>query len=312
MKTAIEHPERIMIVSPANSGSTLLAMLLATHPDIATVGETSGLTFQVPDVNAYRCSCGAPILACEFWKTIEEKIKQNYPPFSIQNFGSNYRTPESPVIDWLLQKQYHGGLFETALRTVLAVSPEWRRRRANIDRVNAGLIDAVLSVSGKSVFLDSSKNPERIRWLAEMAIPTKYIHLKRDGRGVTLSYQRNYGISLDQAVMTWKKTVKYCEAFLADQPKDSWIPMRYEDLCANPLDEVNRVLRFCGIPEMEKIGSFRDGEIHVIGNEMRLRSQNIIKLDERWHKEYTPEILAEFERQGGAVNQRLGYQPVRQ
>jgi hypothetical protein len=282
-------------------------MILATHSDIATVGETSGLTFKVSDVNAYHCSCGAPILKCEFWKSIEENMQESCPGFSIGDFGSNYRMPESAIIDWLLRKQYHGGLFETALWGLLAVSREWRQKRKSIDQSNISLINAVLSISGKNVFLDSSKNPERLRWLAHLDIPTKYVHLIRDGRGVSLSYQRTC-LDFNKAVNAWRKTMNYCEAFLADQPKDSWISMRYEDFCAAPLNELNRILRFCGIPEMNQIGSFRNADSHVVGNAMRLKSGSEIRLDERWRTSLSKQDLATFGEIAGDLNKKYGYQ----
>ena len=63
--TSPAGPTRLFyILAASHSGSTLLAMLLGSHPDVCTAGELKAAS--VGDVDAYRCSCGAPILQCGF------------------------------------------------------------------------------------------------------------------------------------------------------------------------------------------------------------------------------------------------------
>ena len=56
----------VYILAPSHSGTTLLARLLGSHPDVYTVGELQPLISG--DITKYRCSCGALIRECGFWR----------------------------------------------------------------------------------------------------------------------------------------------------------------------------------------------------------------------------------------------------
>ena len=68
----------LYVASPSYSGSTLLTMLLAEHPEVATIGEMKG---GQEDLSSYRCSCGALFAACPFrLLTCNSKERQEHPP----------------------------------------------------------------------------------------------------------------------------------------------------------------------------------------------------------------------------------------
>src|SRR5262249_16249334 len=67
----------IYIGSAAHSGSTLLDLMLSSHPDVVSVGELKQLRrFCVLDKQFKSCSCGElTIYSCKFWMGVEECVR---------------------------------------------------------------------------------------------------------------------------------------------------------------------------------------------------------------------------------------------
>ena len=68
-------PESVLyILGPSYSGSTLLTLLLAQHPQIATIGELKAATVgRIPD---YRCSCGQLLRECALWRDVQARMQR--------------------------------------------------------------------------------------------------------------------------------------------------------------------------------------------------------------------------------------------
>jgi hypothetical protein len=71
---SIKSPRIVFIRSLAHSGSTLLDMLISSHPDVVSVGE-------VVRFNKYpnsQCACQRIIWDCPFWKAVEEVMRARF------------------------------------------------------------------------------------------------------------------------------------------------------------------------------------------------------------------------------------------
>src|SRR5687767_10084147 len=90
--------ERLPVVFVAGSGhtgSTLLALVLDSHPEIVCVGESSikpqivrrGAALQQP------CSCGELIAACPFWSAVFQRVRAEGHDFGPERWTSDYRFP---------------------------------------------------------------------------------------------------------------------------------------------------------------------------------------------------------------------------
>ena len=55
----------VYLLAASHSGSTLTAQLLASHPEIGTIGELKASARGNPE--DYLCSCGVQISLCTFW-----------------------------------------------------------------------------------------------------------------------------------------------------------------------------------------------------------------------------------------------------
>ncbi|MCH8852701.1 MAG: sulfotransferase [Planctomycetes bacterium] len=304
-----DEADVVLILGAARSGSTLLALLLASHPDAGTIGETSGLGFITGvDIDEYRCSCGARIRECQFWQRVGREMSARGHSLDVAHFGTNFRLPTHVWVDRLLRVQHRGPLLEWARDMALALSPAWRSARPVIERRNGVLAEAVRNVYGVRVFVDSSKNPERLKFLLRInSLHSKVVYLVRDGRGTALSYMKHEEWGMSKAANEWRRNTRACERCLATLRSDRWMRIRYEDLCKDPRASLSSVFEFLGLDQAAELPDFAAAGNHVIGNHMRLKATGDVRLDERWKTELTSAQLACFDGVAGDMNRKYGY-----
>jgi hypothetical protein len=317
----------VYILAASHSGSTLLAMLLGSHPDICTVGELKATN--LGNVEGYRCSCRELIRKCPFWAGITHDLGLRGFPFDIARTGTHFDV-ESAYAHRLLRPLHRGAIFEAMRDTALALSPTWRRKLPRIQSLNAALAECILTRTGKRVLVDSSKIGLRLKYLLRNpAFDVRAILLIRDGRSVALTYTdparyadasdpalRGGGtgssrdgerLALARAAREWRRGNEEADAILRLLPRSRWTEVRYEALCARPDETFHRVLTFLGLTSAWVRRDFRSVEHHVIGNGMRLDSDGEIRVDERWRSVLSPRDLRLFDSVAGDVNRRLGY-----
>lgn len=316
------------ILAASHSGSTLLAMLLGGHPDVCTVGELKAAS--LGDVDAYRCSCGAPIRQCGFWAAIAREAAARGVPLDITRARTDVREVESAYARRLLRPLHRGALLERLRDLALALSPAWRRELPANQRRNAVLAEALRAHTGKSCVVDSSKSGIRLKYLLRNpALDVRVIRMIRDGRAVALTYTdparfadagdpgRRAGgaggdraherLSMREAAREWRRSNEAAEAIVRGLPSSRWIEVRYEDLCRDPAGTARRVLTFMDVDPGRLMLDFRAGEHHVIGNGMRFDATSEIRLDDRWRTALTRDDLDVFEAGAGGLLRRLGY-----
>lgn len=309
--------ELLYLASSSFSGSTLLTLLLAAHRRIATIGELKATA--MGDIDRYRCSCGARIRGCAYWADLGALLARRGVPFDLSRFGTHFRSEQAgSLADRALRAQVRGPLLEAARSLALRVLPGASRELQGILERNRALIDAVCALRGASIFLDGSKEPNRLQYLSQSAHwPVKFVHLVRDGRGVLQSMikrvlrrpraARRSRPSLVAALARhWRRVNLACERVIARLPAERWVRVRYEDVCREPQGSIQPIFRLLGIDPIELPEDFREIEHHILGNYMRLKDGRIA-LDEQWRTALSPEDLATFERVAGRINRRYGY-----
>ncbi|NLE28064.1 MAG: hypothetical protein GX629_00160 [Phycisphaerae bacterium] len=328
---AVENPTPVRLVyilSASHSGSTLLAMLLGAHTHLVTVGELKATN--LGDINRYRCSCGSPIRNCEFWSQVRRCMIQNGYSFDITDSGTDYFRINNRYIRYLLRPLVRGPVLENIRDLALNLSPAWRQNLPKIQNQNFALIQTICRLANARIIVDSSKIGLRLKYLLQNpAINVKILRLIRDGRAVAMTYtdpaafadsenpmlrgggmggdRNNEKISIDQAAWEWRRSNEEAHQILARVPSDRWMEVRYEHLCRNPKVTLSRIFRFIGVEPQNTTTTFRTKPMHVLGNGMRLDTDNEIKLDERWKNQMTPEQLARFDAIAGPLNQQYGY-----
>lgn len=297
-------PKLVYIMAPSYTGSTLLTYLLAMHPDITTIGELKASA--MGDIDHYTCSCGALIRECGFWsKVINEAREQNI-PFSLEDFGTHFRD-KNYLHDRLLHAGVKNPVLEMARTLGFNLLPQCRKKRDSIVLQNWNLIEIIKAIQGGSVFLDGSKDPNRVKYFYSSGYwNIRIIYLIRDGRGATNSYMRHYNVNMETALYEWIHTHQECDRIKKIIGRDC-LTIHYEDLCRNPDDILARIFNFIGLDVGSISTDFRSVEHHILGNAMRMASTSGIRLDEKWKQSLTKDNLDIFQRKAGMMNHEYGY-----
>ena len=318
----------IYILAASHSGSTLLAMLLSSHPDVCTVGELKATS--LGDPHKYRCSCRQLIKECPFWNDIQEDMATRGFDFNITNAGTDIRTDMSPYVQRLLKPLHRSLTIETVRDMALNLSPVWRENLPKILTRNLALIQCVAARTGKNIIVDSSKIGIRLKYLLRIPeLDIRIIRAIRDGRGVALTYmnparfadasdstlrQGGMGgersgerLTMEQAAREWLRSNEEAETILKRLDKSQYTESHYESLCQNPDEALHRLFTFIGVDPKKRFTNFRNTEHHIVGNGMRLDSTSEIRLDERWRKELSAKDLKIFFNITGDMNKHLDY-----
>jgi hypothetical protein len=315
----------VYLLAASHSGSTLLAQLLGSHPEICTVGEQKATSLGDPE--QYRCSCGAFIKQCPFWAEVRARMGQRDIDFDITNARTDIRTGASPYVLRLLRPLHRGPALEALRDLGLSLSPAWRRALPEIQKRNAALAASVCEVTHKPMVVDSSKVGLRLKYLLKNpALDVRVIRFIRDGRAVALTYVdphrfadakdpklRGGGtgkdrdaekLSMADAAWEWRRSNEEAESVLAGLDPSRWTEARYEDLCTKPRETLGRLFSFLNVADVELDTKQTR---HVVGNGMRLDWQGDIRLDESWRTELDAQHLLEFDEVAGELNRRYGY-----
>jgi hypothetical protein len=301
-------PRGVYLAGSGPTGSTLLALLLNAHPAIASGGEIAVKPKIRHGGRALRqkCSCGALISECAFWRRVFQKVTDEGLKFGPTQWTNDYHFTH-PLVHRLLTRDSSLSLVRAGRCWIERCVPMYRQRLRRIDRVNDAFVRAVLETAGAEVFVDTSKVPTRLaRLLTSGAFDLRVVTLVRDIRGYAFSARRR-GKSLRDAALTWTKDQLSIRAAAADLSADRRSIVRYEDLCADPAGTLRRLHAFCGVALMDCPRPLFTRDHHVLGNKMRLEDSIEIRLDQRWRNELTTREQEAVLRIGGRLNAELGY-----
>lgn len=317
----------VYLAAASHSGSTLTAMLLSSHPNLASVGELKATNLADPD--RYLCSCHSLLRDCEFWQQISAEMQSRGHDFSIFNAGTDIRSGSGPYCRRLLRPLVRSDVIEFCRDILLNLDPGWRRRLSAIQTRNADLVASVQKVTGAAAVVDSSKIGIRLKYLLRNpALDVKVIWLTRDGRGVAQAYKdpgrfadasdpalRGGGVGVNsegardirRGAREWMRCNQETQSVLANLPTSRWLKVSYEALCTDTLTTLRRICDFIGVEPADIRLDFKHVAHHVLGNGMRLDVDDSIALDERWRDELSDEELAAYFREVGDYHFRLGY-----
>ena len=303
------RPIFIAIETSAFSGATLLSFLLNAHPQIASIGEMDGLLRKNP--NEYVCSCGTPIRRCEFWQAMRHEMAQHGCEFDVANFAMKFLFDGPRWMQRLRSDSFHSqfldAIREMAIRSLPGESQRFQQRVAR----NRAFVESVLKLTGKKIFVDTSKDRLRARALKMFSTyDVRVIHLVRDPRGVIASRLRRHSdIPVSQAAREWVDLHIKLQDYAHLLNPAKFMGLRYEDLCRDPRALLQKLYRFCGaLPSFEP-SEFKSTAHHIVGNPMRLKSVSVIKLDESWREQLPIEQQKEIWQIAGNLSVQYGYSP---
>lgn len=158
------------------SGSTLLERMLGQIDGAVSVGETRDV-FQRGWVENRLCGCGARFRECAFWLDVGDEAFGGWDAANAERLAALRYRVERP---WLLP-----------VLVVPRLWPSYARRQARYLDALERLFQAIASVSGASVVIDSSKIPTYALLLRRIrGFKLSVVHLVRDSRGVIYSWRK--------------------------------------------------------------------------------------------------------------------------
>ena len=282
----------VYIAGLSRSGSTLLELLLGSHPGIVTVGELQILPHELRSDARIPCGCGEQVDRCPFWAAVVARVDPRDAP--------------APQLDAFREHHGWGSTIRPARLREFGPrppDPALRRQIAQYGRNTAELVEAIADVAGErsgerpSVVVDASKDPYRALWLARSgAVDLRLVHLVRDPHGSVHSLTRDRRDPVRRDVAAFRRTVAWeVENHLVRRLRtsvlaaDRSVLVRYEDLATDPLGQLGTVLALLGrVVDPTVVDRFRSTSVHTVaGNPMRA-DRRPIALDERWRTELAP------------------------
>lgn len=295
----------VYILSPSHSGSTVLGLLLGDHPQIATVGELKMAS------DGYRddatCSCNRAMNHCPFWREAARRLRAKGLDLTADSFHTHVGKRRTPF-ERLLALQVGPPVVEAARSLILQAWPGWRRALSHRIACNESMMETILEMTGRPVFLDTSKDASRLRYLVDSGrFDVSVIYLVRDGRAVACSMMRK-GLCARAAAQYWINEHREARR-LHDRitTRVRWRQLHYEALCQDPDATVESLCRFIGVPPEQRSLDFSSWDSHILGNRMRLSGVREITLDTSWRERLTGTDLATVQAITTDLNKRFGY-----
>lgn len=295
----------VYILGVGHSGSTLLDMVLGTHPACLSLGEMSFFDDWI--VNNKACTCGKPIQKCKFWATVLARFAGDRPlgalPSTDVRRSSGVTGAE--LAGYLGLLVAHRVLGDRTLLRFLARGQS--DRAVQVHR----LYDIIREVGACPIVIDSSKGIVRLAALYSLhPASTRVIYLTRDVRGwfnSQLKRQAKYGpITAAQAARVWIRAHQSARALLRLLPRHAWHHLRYEELCRQPEKAIEGVCHWLGIGYTPAMLNYRDQAHHNIGgNPMRLAAEARIVEDTCWRETLSADQLQMLEAAVGELNRRV-------
>lgn len=284
-------PKVLFILGWARSGSTLLDNVLGQVEGFFSAGELRWLWERV--LEDRRCSCGEPLGTCPLWSTV-----------LAQEFGYPLDDPAlcERVVTWQ-RRSLRVRHFLSALRAKHgqpSKNPDIDAYKDVMERLYRGIAE----VTGDRVIVDSSKMPPDAALLQTLTgVSAYFVHLVRDPRAVTYSWQRRK-INPDlnkpaemmrrgtiDSTLRWTTWNMASELIRKRQPQGRAMILRYEDFVSRPRDSVKAIVRMLGedaseLPFVDDQTAVLGGNHMAAGNPNRYRTGLVpLRFDDQWRRD---------------------------
>lgn len=295
----------VFITGPGHCGSTLLSLILGSHPDCLALGE----------FNSYSSHYRAKVPFCQICRGECDFWNRQFNPMETQKLAAVLgNTRLHPYIPLKLEKSFRSF---------------WKK-----DQV-FNPFSLVFSKCNEHILLDSSKN---VNWIQQRlaakefqdkTIESYILHLVRDGRAVMSSYLRRFNsMNAEIFAKSWKNNTIRKRDLVTIFPEHRRMVVRYEELATQPQEIVNQICDWLEISFDPQMIQYWNHDHHIIsGNSgvhsliWKSRQEKIdeevtkyqgdyyqeqglnIKLDLRWKTELSLEQVKTFEKIAGDINQ---------
>lgn len=306
------------IIARGHSGSTVLELLLGSHPDVVAMGELEKLSLQFARGKRGKCSCEKHPAECAFWRRVCDEIRKEYGVdmrttpfrFRVSDVGLEEDRGIRAPSHWLLYRnsrllRYLGYARVPLVHYALSLTRahrSWARNRVFV-------WNTIRKLTGAKVVVDSSKDVLCARDLYDqVGGRLKLIFLTRDVRGNVWSYMKRDPNCRRVETQRWITTNQRARRLLQDVPENDHLHLKYEDLCRDLSGTLNRLCQFLGLSFTPAMCEANGHETHTIGgNRIRYAGVTKVKEDRAWEEKLSAEDLKQIEIAAGPLSRQLGY-----
>jgi hypothetical protein len=268
------------VVARGRSGTTLLRAMLDAHPDMAIPNESHFVVQFARRKDRYENGRGfeAERFTADLFEHWAFKRWELPPPVVLDAYE------EAPPAD-----------YPSAIRTLYA---------------------AYAAHHGKSRYGDKTPSYVMSMDLLASTFPeSRFVHLIRDGRDVTLSYlATEFGsTTLGQGAIDWNRFVRSGRAVGARLGSGRYLEVRYEELVAEPERVLGEVCAFVGLPYDDAMLRYHERADALVASLSHNEShRNLYRPPTAglrdWRRELAPKQVAVFEALAGDLLDELGYE----
>ncbi|MBK5964259.1 hypothetical protein CCR95_09205 [Thiocystis minor] len=282
--------KNVALLSSSYSGSTLLSMLVCSHPNVIGFGDTYNYQFLHPDDT--RCTCGArPSRTCPVRIEIENKMRTSGADF-------NWITSNpTPIFDVLRTNRSAVILSRKAAWVpVFRALPDSARLRLLSDyyHENKSFMAALAKTGDYSHYFDGCKTLLRLELLRTIFPETKVVHLIKNPNAYLHSFlkrkkRRDHGI-----VNGWFRYNASAHDYREILGPENYLLVTFEELTKKPEQLLQEIYRFMGLPEREgSVEQWMDmAKIHVIGSETKNVFRQVDEKAPKWKTDLNAGQLA--------------------
>ncbi len=290
----MEQIPLVYIGGCGHAGSTLLDLIIGSHPKVVSVGEIQHYN---PSSGNSLCSCGEKVSDCTFWKKVKDTFfsKKSILGHSIEK----HYLKSIPYLSW-----------RNFMRWTNIYYPYFKGKEREEYALDYYLLFiSILEVAGKNIVLDSSKVPTRSLYLYESGyFSMKIIYLMRNGKAFINSFRKKGEPNFKAATYWTLRNYRMRKIIRNKFKKNNVLEVHYESIVSKPEMEITRICNFLGITYRDEMLKFRNMPHHIVGgNPMRNNMDDTIKNDQSWEKNLSILDILLFEIIAGNMNKKLGY-----
>lgn len=248
----------IFISSLAHSGSTVLDLLLGSHPDIISLGE---IYSAIEEFNKPQriCTCGREVPNCRVWGPVRRELDKK----------SHYTFAEAYKILFKVVEDVYGK------DKIIVDSSKWITPLKLVsEEFNDKLYTLFLLKDIRSFVYSMGLNERR------------KIQRKKE-------WDKIYKASFPYNTVLWFWHNLQLKQYITNH-SFRYLQLGYEELCFHPKEILKKVCNFLGIEFVEDMLKPENSESHIIrGNEMRYDRNKLkgIYYDNRWFYDYRQMLL---------------------
>ena len=233
----------LYLAGSSYSGSTLMDLLLGSHPAVESLGEAKKIRSVQKSMDAgaeAKCNCGAPVAECAFWRTVLEPRRE----FEEGDPAAN------------------ADLFNRALA--------FRGRSVILD--NSKNVGRALMLHRSRMF------DMHVLHVVRDSRAVVFSHRRKSERRT-----KDNSFRLFPTARQWNRLNLRIARSFRGKNGVSYLLVRYEDLVADPEKEIRRILGQLSLPWNPQVLHFRESCHHGIeGNRMRLGNSQKIERDDEY------------------------------